>query len=453
MPGPLRRAARARRHARGAAAEAAPPRRARRPSGRRRPGHRGELRLARDGHLEGPRDRVGEAASSAAAGASSSWSATASCRRARTTKGCRRRRTSGWATSGSIVDRNELQSDKPTDEILALGDLEAKLRAFGWHVASCDGHDSRRARVTRSRRCASSDDVPQVLVAHTIKGKGVSFMEHPRALREGGGTYRWHAGAPDDESFERAHARARRAHPERLPARSSSPCRRSRRRAAAPALEGEPESGAGTRAQGHRRVRRRGVRRGAARARRRASDELVVLDADLASDCRVRAVRARVPRPLRRVRDRRAGHGLDGRRARAPRACSRSSTRSRASSPRARTSRSTTRRASARRSIYALPLRRADPGRAGEVAPEPARHLAARGAAEHDDRPAGERGGDAGRCSRWAVEEATGERRDPARDRPLAAADRAARRLPRDPGPRHGAARGHRRDRSSRTGR
>ena len=42
-----------------------------------------------------------------------------------------------WA----IVDRNELQSDKPTDEILALGDLEAKLFAFGWEVARCDGHD------------------------------------------------------------------------------------------------------------------------------------------------------------------------------------------------------------------------------------------------------------------------------------------------------------------------
>ena len=42
-----------------------------------------------------------------------------------------------WA----IVDRNELQSDRPTEEILALGDLEGKLRAFGWHVEICDGHD------------------------------------------------------------------------------------------------------------------------------------------------------------------------------------------------------------------------------------------------------------------------------------------------------------------------
>ena len=40
-----------------------------------------------------------------------------------------------------VVDRNELQSDKPTEEILALGDLEVKLRSFGWHVATVDGHD------------------------------------------------------------------------------------------------------------------------------------------------------------------------------------------------------------------------------------------------------------------------------------------------------------------------
>ena len=104
-----------------------------------------------------------------------------------------------------IVDRNELQSDKPTDEILALGDLESKLRAFGWQVTSCDGHDhDELSRAFAELR--SAGDVPKALVANTIKGKGVSFMEHPRALAEGGGTYRWHAGAPDDESFARAHA-------------------------------------------------------------------------------------------------------------------------------------------------------------------------------------------------------------------------------------------------------
>ena len=87
-----------------------------------------------------------------------------------------------WA----IVDRNELQSDKPTEEILALGDLEAKLRAFGWHVARCDGHDHAalravlrgvaRRRRRACRRCSSRE---------TIKGKGVSFMEHPRGAARG----------------------------------------------------------------------------------------------------------------------------------------------------------------------------------------------------------------------------------------------------------------------------
>ena len=72
-----------------------------------------------------------------------------------------------------VVDRNELQSDKPTEEILALGDLETKLRAFGWEVETCDGHDHaalrdvfarfragdekrrRRSSPTRSRERAS----------------------------------------------------------------------------------------------------------------------------------------------------------------------------------------------------------------------------------------------------------------------------------------------------------
>ncbi len=102
-----------------------------------------------------------------------------------------------------VVDRNELQSDKRTEEIVSLGELEERFRAFGWHVETCDGHDVGALR-TAFASFAEIGDRPQVLVAETIKGKGVSFMEHPVALVEGGGTYRWHAGAPDDESFERA---------------------------------------------------------------------------------------------------------------------------------------------------------------------------------------------------------------------------------------------------------
>src|SRR6188768_2286702 len=104
-----------------------------------------------------------------------------------------------------VVDRNEVQSDKPTEEIVALGDLEAKLSAFGWQVETVDGHDHGALRAVFAR-FRVEDDTPKALVARTVKGKGVSFMEHPTALAEGGGTYRWHAGAPGDEPFALAAA-------------------------------------------------------------------------------------------------------------------------------------------------------------------------------------------------------------------------------------------------------
>lgn len=99
-----------------------------------------------------------------------------------------------------IVDHNKLQSDQRVSEIGDLGDLEAKFRAFGWHVARCCGHDfAELTRVLAQFRAVN--DRPKILIADTIKGRGVSFMEHPQALETGGGFYRWHAGAPDDESF------------------------------------------------------------------------------------------------------------------------------------------------------------------------------------------------------------------------------------------------------------
>jgi transketolase len=99
-----------------------------------------------------------------------------------------------------VIDRNVVQSDKPTDEIVALGELATKLRAFGWEVRTCDGHDHRALRDAFAA-LREGGDSPKALVAETIKGKGVSFMEHPFALAEGGGTYRWHAGAPGDADF------------------------------------------------------------------------------------------------------------------------------------------------------------------------------------------------------------------------------------------------------------
>jgi transketolase len=189
-----------------------------------------------------------------------------------------------------IVDRNELQSDKPTEEILALGDLEAKLSAFGWHVVSCDGHDHGELHdaFVAGR---GADNRPHAIVARTIKGKGVSFMEHPVALAEGGGTYRWHAGAPADEDFARAHEELLHRIEERVRALRLPSLELERVEPLddepGVSLEAEPESGAGVRA----RVTDEYVAEAFGDellelAERRA--DLVVLDADLASDCRVR---------------------------------------------------------------------------------------------------------------------------------------------------------------------
>ena len=73
----------------------------------------------------------------------------------------------------AIVDRNGLQSDGCTRDVLAL-DIEAMWRGFGWEVAVCDGHDLEQLLEALQ---AGPGGKPRVVVANTIKGKGVSFME------------------------------------------------------------------------------------------------------------------------------------------------------------------------------------------------------------------------------------------------------------------------------------
>lgn len=103
-----------------------------------------------------------------------------------------------------IIDHNAVQSDRKISQIVPLGDLDRKLRSFGWHIARCNGHDHRElADVFREFR--TIEDKPKLLIADTIKGRGVSFMEHPQALQEGNGYYLWHSGAPSDEEFVRAY--------------------------------------------------------------------------------------------------------------------------------------------------------------------------------------------------------------------------------------------------------
>jgi transketolase len=196
-----------------------------------------------------------------------------------------------------VVDRNEVQSDKPTEEIVSLGDLETKLRAFGWDVAAVDGHDHAALREAFAR-FRDTDGAPKALVAKTVKGRGVSFMEHPVALAEGGGTYRWHAGAPGDEPFARALAELEARLAERCAALGLEPpaLEPVEDEGAVRGLEGEPESGAGARVRSpvtdEYVVEAYGetlLELGAER------DDLIVLDADLASDCRTRAFELAYP--------------------------------------------------------------------------------------------------------------------------------------------------------------
>jgi transketolase len=101
-----------------------------------------------------------------------------------------------------LVDHNKVQSDTHVASVSDLGDLEKKFAAFGWATARCDGHDlDALGRVLR--RLGKITARPKVIICDTVKGRGVSFMEHT-AMTEDDRFYRFHSGAPDDDSYSRA---------------------------------------------------------------------------------------------------------------------------------------------------------------------------------------------------------------------------------------------------------
>jgi transketolase len=101
-----------------------------------------------------------------------------------------------------IVDRNLVQSDTWVDKVSDLGDLEEKFSAFGWAVAHCDGHDLRAFAQTLS--ALELEQRPKIVIAHTRKGAGVSFMEPEDNLpRTETALYGYHSGAPSAEEYER----------------------------------------------------------------------------------------------------------------------------------------------------------------------------------------------------------------------------------------------------------
>ncbi len=105
----------------------------------------------------------------------------------------------GYEEITAIVDHNKIQSDTFVEDVSDLGDLEAKFRAFGWEVFQVNGHDLAAIRVVldAAKRVQGR---PQVIIADTIKGKGVSFMEK---LADDG-YYKFHSGAPSKEAYQKA---------------------------------------------------------------------------------------------------------------------------------------------------------------------------------------------------------------------------------------------------------
>lgn len=93
-----------------------------------------------------------------------------------------------------IVDRNNIQIDGPTEVVMPLEDLRAKWEAFGWHVLEIDGHDI-EAVIDACQMAKAIVEKPVVILAHTIPGKGVDFMEYD---------FHWHGVAPNHEQAKLA---------------------------------------------------------------------------------------------------------------------------------------------------------------------------------------------------------------------------------------------------------
>jgi transketolase len=91
-----------------------------------------------------------------------------------------------------ILDRNRIQNDDFCLEQMRMFDIPAKWKAFGWNVMEIDGHDMTEI-VDGIKFLDESNDAPSILIAHTVKGKGVSYMEDNPSF---------HGAAPNDEQFE-----------------------------------------------------------------------------------------------------------------------------------------------------------------------------------------------------------------------------------------------------------
>lgn len=95
----------------------------------------------------------------------------------------------------AFIDKNKLQIDGCTCEVKSIEPLDEKFEAFGWNVINIDGHNVEE--IFDAVQSAKTMDRPTAIIAETVKGKGVSFMENNCG---------WHGKAPNDEDFAKAMA-------------------------------------------------------------------------------------------------------------------------------------------------------------------------------------------------------------------------------------------------------
>jgi transketolase len=95
----------------------------------------------------------------------------------------------------AFTDRNRLQTDGDTEDVMPLEPLAAKWRSFGWRVEEIDGHDFTQIIGAAQRACSQARGRPTMIIARTIKGKGVRFMEN---------NVLWHGNPPSQKELDLA---------------------------------------------------------------------------------------------------------------------------------------------------------------------------------------------------------------------------------------------------------
>lgn len=94
-----------------------------------------------------------------------------------------------------ILDFNKLEADGSLEEVTALGNIAEKYRVFGWNVIEIDGNNIKEIKDAFDNLPSADSEVPTIIVCHTIKGKGIDFMENQ---------VRWHAGKISEEQLNDA---------------------------------------------------------------------------------------------------------------------------------------------------------------------------------------------------------------------------------------------------------